>query len=118
MKDEISVASQQKDAESLLHTYYDFTYARNTCPALASGVMSRHPKYDESNTGEGQSIAAWYMTASDGTKALVLHNVGAAEKTLDLSSDKLDSIVVKLGTVTVSGGSVTLGANSSAVFLQ
>ena len=118
MKDEISVASQQKDAESLLHTYYDFTYARNTGPALANGVMSRHPKYDESNSGEGQCIAAWYMTASDGSKALVLHNVGAAEKTLDLSSDKLDSIVVKLGTVSVSGGSVTLGANSSAVFLQ
>ena len=58
------------------------------------------------------------VTAPDGTKALVLHNVGATEKTLDLSSDKLDSVVVKLGTVTVSDGSVTLGANSSAVFLQ
>lgn len=118
LKDEISVASQQKDAESLLHTYYDFTYARNTCPALAGGVMSRHPKYNESNTAEGGSIAAWYMTASDGSRALVLHNVGATEKTLDLSSDKLESLVVKLGTVSVSHGSVTLGANSSAVFLQ
>ena len=58
------------------------------------------------------------MTAASGEKALVLHNVGSSEKTLDLPSDKLDKQVVSLGSVTVSGSTVTLGASSSVVFLQ
>ena len=80
--------------------------------------MSPHPKYNNTNNGDAAGIAAWYMTSSDGSKALVLHNVASSEMTLELESDKLDSVVVKLGKVSVSGHSVTLGANSSAVFLQ
>ena len=116
--DAISVASQQKDGKSLLHTYYDFTQARNTCPALADGTMSRHPIYNDSNTTDGKEIAAWYMTGSDGSKALVLHNVSSAEKTLALDNDNLNTIVVTLGSVTVDKKNVKLGPNSSAVFLQ
>ncbi len=116
--DDISVANQQKDEQSLLHTYYAFTQARNTCPALANGQMSRHPVYNDSNTTDGKAIAAWYMSGSDGSKALVLHNVGTSEKALTLDDDNLNTIVVKLGSVNVSGKTVTLGANSSAVFLQ
>ena len=58
------------------------------------------------------------MTAASGEKALVLHNVGSSEKTLDLTGDKLDKQVVSLGSVSVSGSTVTLGASSSVVFLQ
>ena len=115
--DNISVENQKADAESLLHTYYKWTKARNGCKALSEGKMSAHAKYNDSNTLDG-SIAAWYMTASSGEKALVLHNVGSAEKTLDLAGDKLDNIVVSLGSVSVAGSTVTLGASSSAVFLQ
>lgn len=117
LKDDISVKNQQEDAGSLLHTYYKWTRARNSCKALAAGTMSAHSIYNDSNTAFG-SIAAWYMTASGGEKALVLHNVGTESKTLDLSGDKLDNQVVSLGEVKVSGSSVTLGASSSVVFMQ
>ena len=115
--DEISVDAQTKDPESLLRCYYDWTYARNTCPALAAGRMSAHAKYNENNTSD-KTVAAWYMTASSGSKALVLHNVGSAAVTLDLSGDKLDTKVVSLGSVSVSGTSVSLGGNASVVFAQ
>ena len=117
LKDGISVEKQKTDKESLLVTYFNWTRARNSCKALAGGKMSAHSKYNDSNTLDG-SIAAWYMTAASGEKALVLHNVGSSEKTLDLPSDKLDKQVVSLGSVTVSGSTVTLGASSSVVFLQ
>ncbi len=115
--DAISVQKQQGNASSLLATYYKWTQARNSCKALACGKMSAHSKYNDSNTLDG-SIAAWYMTASSGEKALVLHNVGSGEKVLELPSDKLDNVVVSLGSVSVSGSTVTLGASSSVVFLQ
>ncbi|MBR6457680.1 MAG: alpha-amylase [Bacteroidales bacterium] len=117
LTDEISVASQTDDPNSLLRTYYDWTKARNTVPALATGKMSAHAKYNDSNTSD-KTIAAWYMTASDGSKALVLHNVGSTEKTVSLPDDKLSEKAVTLGSVSVSGTNVTLGANSSVVFVQ
>ena len=115
--DEISVDAQTKDPESLLRCYYDWTYARNTCPALATGKMSAHAKYNNNNTSD-KTVAAWYMTATSGSRALVLHNVGSSAVTLDLAGDKLDSKLVSLGSVSVSGTSVTLGGNASAVFVQ
>jgi len=115
--DGIAVAKQKTDAESLLATYFEWTQARNKCKALAAGKMSAHAKYNDSNTTDA-GIAAWYMTAASGEKALVLHNVGSSEKTLDLTGDKLDKQVVSLGSVSVSGSTVTLGASSSVVFQQ
>ena len=117
LQDDISVANQTKNPESLLRTYYEWTKARNSVPALAVGKMSKHGKYNENNTSD-KTIAAWYMTAADGSKALVLHNVGSTEKTISLPDDKLTDKAVSLGSVSVSGSDVTLGANSSAVFVQ
>ena len=113
--DQISVAAQSKDKSSLLRTYYDWTSARNKSKALAVGKMSAHPVYNQDNA-EFNTVAAWYMTASTGEKALVLHNVGTASVTLSLPDDKLDNKLVSLGEVKVSGSSVTLGKNSSVVF--
>ena len=115
--DEISVAAQEADKESLLRVYYEWTHARNSCPALAGGKMSSHPKYNNDNS-QDKTVAAWYMTASNGAKALVLHNVGSSSVSLSLPDDKLSDIAVSLGDVKVSGSSVELGANSSAVFVQ
>ncbi len=115
--DDISVEKQKAEGNSLLHTYFKWTAARNNCKALYEGKMSAHAKYNDSNTAN-KTIAAWYMTAPSGEKALVLHNVGDSEHTLDLSGDKLDNILVSLGSVKVSGTSVTLGLSSSVVFLQ
>ncbi len=115
--DEISVAAQEADKESLLRVYYEWTHARNSCPALAGGKMSSHPKYNNNNS-QDKTVAAWYMTASNGSKALVLHNVGSSSVSLSLPDDKLSDIAVSLGDVKVSGSTVELGANSSAVFVQ
>ena len=117
VSDGISVKYQESNANSLLHTYFKWTKARNSCKALATGKMSAHATYNDSNTTDG-TIAAWYMTAPTGERALVVHNVGASDKTVDLPADKLDNQVVSLGTVSVSGSTVTLGASSSVVFLQ
>ena len=117
LQDDISVDNQTKNPESLLRTYYEWTKARNSVPALATGKMSAHGKYNDSNTAD-KTIAAWYMTATDGSKALVLHNVGSAEKTISLPDDKLSEKAISLGSVSVSGSDVTLGANSSVVFKQ
>ena len=114
--DEISVAKQIEDPSSLLRTYIEWTHARNICPALATGTMSAHATYNASNS-DASALAAWYMTASDGSKALVLHNVGSVAMTLDLPADKLDNMLVSLGEVSVAGSSVELGASSSVVFL-
>jgi len=115
--DEISVEKQKASSSSLLRTYFEWTKARNSCPALAGGKMSAHQKYNDSNTLVS-SVAAWYMTASDGSKALVLHNVGSGEVSLDLSGDKLDKQLVSLGSVSVDGSTVKLGASSSVVYVQ
>ncbi|MCR5518975.1 MAG: alpha-amylase [Bacteroidales bacterium] len=115
--DEISVEKQKASSSSLLRTYFEWTKARNSCPALAGGKMSAHQKYNDSNTLVS-SVAAWYMTASDGSKALVLHNVGSNEVSLDLSGDKLDKQLVSLGSVSVDGSTVKLGASSSVVYVQ
>lgn len=115
--DEISVEKQKASSSSLLRTYFEWTKARNSCPALAGGKMSAHQKYNDSNTLVS-SVAAWYMTASDGSKALVLHNVGNNEVSLDLSGDKLDKQLVSLGSVSVDGSTVKLGASSSVVYVQ
>ena len=112
-----SVSKQLSSKESLLNTYIYLAKVRNSCPALYSGKMSAHARYNSSNTSD-DTVACWYMTDSAGHKALVVHNVGAAAVTLDLSGDKLTDKVLSLGTVSVNGNSLILGGNSSAVFVQ
>ena len=62
----------------------------------------------------GNSIAAWYMT-SGGQKLLVIHNVASSQKEVSVS-DSLEKPIALLGTASVKGGKLTLGANSSVVF--
>lgn len=112
----ISVESQAEDAESILNVYRTFGQARSAHESLGQGKMSAHAKYNDSNTS-AKSISAWYMTSS-AEKSLVLHNVASSSVTVTLPDDKLSSPIVSLGTFSVEGTSVTLGANSSVVFLQ
>ena len=70
----ISVESQSADNGSILNVYKTFSRLRNTYPALAEGVMTN------ANLS-GSSIASWYMTASNGQKLLVIHNVSSASRT-------------------------------------
>ena len=106
----ISVEAQEADASSLLNVYKTFSRVRNTYPALAEGTMTEAP-------GNGGSLAAWYMTGSDGSKFLVLHNTGSAVKTLTLSGDVTHPVAL-LGSATLTGNTLKLGASSSLVFQQ
>lgn len=112
-----TVVSQTADANSILSTYRQLSQVRNTYPALASGTISAHPVFNDSNTTYKQ-IAAWYMT-SGSDKMLVIHNLGKTESILPLS-DAVKSAVFVLGTVSMkksdSATYLKLGANSSVVF--
>ncbi|MBR5035135.1 MAG: alpha-amylase [Bacteroidales bacterium] len=112
----ISVEAQDADSESLLNVYKRFAQVRNTYPALASGEISKHGTYNDSNATD-QEIAAWYMT-SGGEKLLVIHNFSSKEKTLSLEGDKLSDAIALNGEASVKGSSLRLGAWSSVVFLQ
>ena len=64
----------------------------------------------------GASIAAWYMTSSDGAqKLLVVHNVATSAMDVTIS-DSMAHPVAVLGGASVSGSTLRLGANSSVMF--
>ena len=105
----ISVEAQNADANSLLNVYKTFSRLRNTYPALATGAMSKVSYINDS------ALAAWYMTATDGSKMLVIHNVAGTEKTFNVD-DSMEKVAGLLGTATADGKKLTLGANSSVVF--
>lgn len=109
LTESISVKNQEADKNSLLNVYKTFGALRNTYPALADGTMTAGP-----STGS-VSVAAWYMSASDGSKMLVIHNVGAKANSLTVSDD-MSKPVALLGTASADGKKLTLGANSSVVF--
>ena len=67
------------------------------------------------NLAGANTIAAWYMTSSSGQKLLVIHNVAPSAKSVTLSDD-LSKPIALLGTASVAGRSLKLGANSSVVF--
>lgn len=117
-----SVEAQLADEGSLLNVYRTFMRLRNTYPALADGVMSRHVRYNDSNTAD-KAAAVWYMTARDGSgRMLVTHNFGNAPITLDLAGDDLSHCVGLNGDVSIrsDGGAETLvlGSFATAVFEQ
>jgi glycosidase len=103
----ISVESQSADNASILNVYKTWSRLRNTYPALAEGSMS-------AANLNGSSMAAWYMT-SGSQKLLVIHNVASSAKTVAVSDD-MSKPVALLGTASVKGNALTLGANSSVVF--
>ena len=113
-----SVSEQEADASSLLQTYRDFIRLRNTYPALATGIMSRHEVYNEANT-DYPTLAAWVMTQGD-ERLLVLHNFGSSAIELPLT-DNIRKAVGTQGTVEQAQQDgktlVRLGGYSSAVYL-
>ena len=108
----ISVEAQDTDAESLLNVYRTWSRLRNTYPEFYEGSMGT----TKAVTGGGNSIAAWTMTL-DWEQMLIIHNCAASEKTVNIAeSFNLDKPVALLGTATLKGHALTLGAYSSVVF--
>jgi len=114
------VADQQTDTRSLLNTYTALARLRNTYPALAEGVMTRHPVYNEAQADGYKSIAAWYMTKGN-EKLLVIHNFGGTTVQFPLS-DKIAKAVFVNGEAqqkTYDGNyTLKLGGYSSVVFIN
>ena len=104
----MSVESQSADASSLLNVYRTFGSLRCIYPALADGTMTVAPM-------NGGSIAAWYMTGTDGSKLLVIHNTASSAKTIQLSDDTSRPVAI-LGTASLDHGDLVLDARSSVVF--
>lgn len=103
-----SVEAQSGDGDSVLSVYKAFSEIRNSYPALASGSMSV--------CGFAESaIAAWYMSDTAGKRMLVMHNLSNSAKAVTVSDD-MSKPVVLLGSGSVLGNALTLGANSSVVF--
>lgn len=118
LSSEISVESQESDEESILNVYRTFGSLRNTYPALALGLMEKHPVYNDTNADAAQ-IAAWYMSY-EGEKMLVIHNFGEDSFVLDLPDDDLSRPVALMGTAETGTGDdaarLLLGGLSSVVF--
>lgn len=112
------VTEQQADVNSLLNVYVCFAKLRNTYPALAEGVMSKHGVYNENNATTGKSIAAWYMTKND-EKMLVVHNFGTSAVEIALT-DKIEKAVGVNGDIqqkkNENDTAVKMAAYSSVVF--
>lgn len=109
---EISVEAQAADANSVLSVYRKFGKAREEYAALAEGSLG----YCAEASG-ASSVSAWFRMV-EGQKILVVHNFGGGNVNLNFSSSKLDDMILSNGSVSVNGIKLTLGAYSSAIFMQ
>ncbi len=117
LKADISVEAQRQNPSSVLEIYRYFTRLRNQYPALAEGVLSKHPTYNDVNEAY-PSIAAWYLTSTS-QKVLVIHNFGTDIVKMKLTDD-LSKPLGLLGKASVdnSAGLLYLNGNSSVIFEQ
>ena len=109
---EISVEKQEQDSGSVLSLYRKFGELRDRYKALAKGSFEYCPA-----AAANPSAAAWYREY-DGQRILVVHNFGPGLVNITFSSDKLDNMIGSNGSASVKGERLSLGAYSSAMFLQ
>ncbi len=109
---DISAEAQASDENSILNVYRKFGKARASYPALAHGNLG----YCAEAAGS-PSISAWLRTA-DGQTVLVVHNFSGGGVNINFSTLKTDRLIASNGSVTVNGSKLTVGAYSSALFLQ
>ncbi len=109
---EISVEKQERDSGSVLSLYRKFGELRDRYKALAKGSFEYCP-----SAAANPSAAAWYREY-DGQRILVVHNFGPGLVNITFSSDKLDNMIGSNGSASVKGERLSLGAYSSALFLQ
>ena len=111
----ISVEAQEADASSLLNVYKAFSQARATYPALGKGTMT-------AAGSQSANVASWFMTAADGQKALVVHNVSGTTQTVNVSGASYDNCVAILGGARIvkrgESSFLQIDSKSSAVFIQ
>jgi hypothetical protein len=81
---------------------------------LATGKMTKHGTYNESNSSF-PTIAAWYMTEGS-QKILVVHNLGSSTVEVPIT-DNINKVIGILNSVEQNGNKYRMSANSSIVFL-
>ena len=108
---DISVEAQLENENSILNVYKKFSAARNGNKALSMGDMF-------AMTSGNNSVSLW-KRKYDNESVVVAHNISASSTTFTMPSGyTADNTLVSNGDVSVNGSSVTLGAYSSAVFVQ
>lgn len=108
---ERSVEEQLADENSVLNSYRLFGQLRNVYPALTEkGSLVKC--YDEAD--KPHSLAAWYRQA-DGTKLLVMHNIGSRQIEVKLY-ETIKKPVAVMGSVLLEGDMLTLPAYSTVIF--
>lgn len=108
----ISVEKQEQDSGSVLSLYRKFGELRDRYKALSKGSFEYCPA-----AASNPSAAAWYREY-DGQRVLVVHNFGSGTVNITFSSDRLDNMIGSNGSASVKGERLSLGAHSSALFLQ
>lgn len=111
LTDELSVEAEQENENSILNVYRKFAKARRSYPALTDGILGYCPE-----VAGAQNISAWYRIKENQT-LLVIHNFGSASTNLSFKTEA-GTLVCSNGTVASEGNKVTIGAYSSAIFLQ
>ncbi|MBQ3083315.1 MAG: alpha-amylase [Alistipes sp.] len=108
---ERSVEEQLADENSVLNAYRKFGQLRNVYSALTEkGSLTKC--YDESD--KPHSLAAWYREA-DGTKLLVMHNIGSRPIEVKLY-ETIDKAVAVMGNVLLEGDMLSMPAYSTVIF--
>ena len=107
----ISVESQSSDDFSLLQHYRTLAALRQRFPALSQGSLAIR-----TYSSAPSSVCSWYRM-TDGQKILVVHNFGGIAS-FAAPDDNLDRPIATFGSVTAKSGRLTMGPNSTALFLQ
>ena len=110
LSESISVEAQEQDNASILRVYRNFAQARNAWKALAKGEM-------EPVSSPNSAVALWKMSY-EGQTVLVAHNFGSGSAAFAVTGYTTDKMIVSNGVADGSSGILSLGAYSSAVFLQ
>ena len=110
LSESISVEAQEQDNASILRVYRNFAQARNAWKALAKGQIAEVKS-------PNSAVALWTMTY-EGQTVLVAHNFGPGSAAFAVTGYTTDKMIVSNGMADGSSGILSLGAYSSAVFLQ
>jgi glycosidase len=108
---QVSVEAEQKDPDSLLHTYQMLIRWRKQVEALRNGAIRDYP-------ADGGPISA-YVRASAQQTVLVAHNLSGAQQTVSLDPNLPDRfaqvLLASQDGVDLQGGRLTLPPYSTAV---
>lgn len=109
---DISVEAQSADANSVLRVYRTFGKTRGKYKALAVGNLAI------CNEVSSQPSVCVYFRQTDDQKILVVHNLGGGNVNVGFTAATLDKMILSNGSVSVDGNKLSLGAYSTALFLQ